>query len=151
MVDIAQAAQNAFAMDKTNHCPHLARLGICLEPEMCFLLHDVASIESTATPQMSTAAKEFNPFAQNSGTSSSTFKEFVPGQKEEVQTAQSGIIDMLGRIGMEVQVDPELGTVFVQQFENCTCCHGMINNCRGDFCENIGMCFCVSDTFHKNQ
>lgn len=138
-------------MDKFNCCPYMERLGICLEPEMCFLIHDSAMIEATNQPHLSTAAKEFNPFASNSGTASSTFKEFVPSQEPEQETSQTGIISVLSRMGMEVQVDPELGTIFIEQFENCDCCHGMINNCRGDFCGNIGMCYCVSDTYHKDQ
>ena len=63
----------------------------------------------------------------------------------------SGIIQMLSRMGMDVQVDPELGTIFIEQIEDCECCHGMINNCNGDFCENIGMCYCLAETFHKEQ
>ena len=57
---------------------------------------------------------------------------------------------MLSRIGMDVQIDAELGTIFIQQIENCECCQGMINNCRGDFCENIGVCFCISDILHSD-
>ena len=48
-------------------------------------------------------------------------------------------------------MDPELGTIFIKQFESCTCCHGLINNCRGELCENLGMCFCVSQAFHEDQ
>ena len=76
MVEAAKAI-NPFALktptlDITNHCPHMARLGVCLEPAMCFLIHQVADARTQA--QMTTAAKEFNPFAA----SSSASKEFVP-------------------------------------------------------------------------
>lgn len=76
----------------------MARLGICLEPEMCFLIHEIPgtkSAESIAT--MSTAAKAFNPFS--TGAVSSQAKEFVPSAQES--SAQAGIIQMLGRMGME--------------------------------------------------
>ena len=82
MVEAAKA-HNPFAGDKSYCCTHMARLGICLEPEMCFLIHNIPGapavvVSSDGPPQMSTEAKAFNPFAANSGTSSSTFKEFVP-------------------------------------------------------------------------
>ncbi len=98
---------------------------------------------------MSTAAKAFNPFAVSSSVNAGASKEFVPQQQE--QSAQAGIIQMLSRMGLEAQVDPELGTIFIQQFEECTCCHGLINNCKGQFCENLGMCFCVSEALHGDQ
>ena len=41
----AANAQAANQLDITNHCPHMSRLGICLEPEMCFLIHKVSSAE----------------------------------------------------------------------------------------------------------
>ena len=155
MVEAARA-QNPFAtqagqtdqLDITNFCPHMTRLGVCLEPQMCFLIHKVSTAE--VPEQMTTQAKAFNPFAAAAGTPVTVkTKEFLPGQEQE-QTAQTGIISMLGRMGMEAQVDPELGTIFIQQFESCSCCHGLINNCRGELCENLGMCFCVSDAFHQD-
>ena len=63
---------------------------------------------------MTTQAKAFNPFAAVTGTPVSVkAKDFVPGQEPE-QSAQSGIISMLGRMGMEAQVDPDVGTIFIQ-------------------------------------
>ena len=151
MVEAAQA-QNPFAAgaatlsseyDPANHCPYMPRLGVCLEPCCCFLIHKVPQ---TGPSNMSTQAKAFNPFASNSP--SVQAKEFVPPQVEQEQSAQSGIISMLSRMGLEAQVDPELGTIFIQQIENCSCCHGLINSCKGEMCEHLGMCYCISDAFH---
>lgn len=91
MVEAAHQ-HNPFApqLDTSNYCPHMARLGICLEPEMCFLIHEIPgtkSAENIAT--MSTAAKSFNPFA-SSGAVSSQSKEFVPSAQES--NSQTGII-----------------------------------------------------------
>ena len=81
MVEAAKT-QNPFATDKSNCCSYMGRYGVCLEPEMCFLIHDTQAGSTAAVAQapsqMSTAAKEFNPFAASSGTSAATFKEFVP-------------------------------------------------------------------------
>ena len=161
MVEAAKA-QNPFAAgaagatpavkDKSNYCQLMERLGVCLEPAMCFLIHEDPEASSQVV-QMSAAAKEFNPFAAGAGGAGapSFSKEFVPVQTEAPQTAQSGMVAMLGRMGLDVQVDPELGTIFIQQFENCECCHGMINNCQGEFCAQMGMCYCVSHFFHDDE
>ena len=152
MVEAAKAHNPFAAQTKaeiTNQCPHMSRLGICLEPMMCFLYHKTPETEASPA-ELSTAAKAFNPFTTAAAVQPNPqSKEFVPSQQE--QTAQSGIINMLSRMGIEAQVDPELGTIFIQQFESCDCCHGLINNCRGDLCENLGMCFCVSHSLHQDQ
>ena len=66
---------------------------------------------------MTAQAKAFNPFATNQASASpfeaTQAKEFKPVAQEQEQTAQSGIISMLSRMGMEAQVDPELGTIFI--------------------------------------
>lgn len=160
MVEAAKA-YNPFAKapedDTSNCCSHMARLGICLEPEMCFLIHKLPSAGSASkdkpSAEMSTAAKEFNPFASAGASNSGKFavKEFVPADSAEPMSEQTGIIQMLGSMGLQTQIDAELGTIFIKKFEDCDCCHGMINNCAGDFCENFGMCFCVSTSFHEDQ
>ncbi len=43
MVEQAKA-HNPFGSDSANCCPHMARLGICLEPAMCFLIHKVSDL-----------------------------------------------------------------------------------------------------------
>ena len=93
MVDTAAPNKDPL-LDRTNFCPHMDRLGICLEPEMCFLIH-------RAEPsQLSTQAQAFNPFMANPLNTQS--KEFVPPQTtQEPPTVQSGIISMLNRMGMD--------------------------------------------------
>ena len=81
---------------------------------MCHLVHMIPSAQVPA--QMSAQAKAFNPFAAGAAQASTsvTAKEFrPPGEQENEQTAQSGIISMLNRMGMEAQVDSELGTIFI--------------------------------------
>ena len=63
---------------------------------------------------MSAAAKAFNPFAAGAVTAQA--KEFrMPTQTEPQQppSAQAGIISMLSRMGIEAQVDPEVGTILI--------------------------------------
>ena len=152
---MVQAAQsyNPFAAsaDQTNCCTYMARWGVCLEPGMCFLFHKVqdSSAPQSTPPAMSTAAREFNPFA--AGSASIQAKEFKPPVQEQESTAQAGIISMLSRMGLDAQVDSELGTIYIQQIESCDCCHGLINNCNGDMCEQLGMCYCISEKFHEAE
>ena len=108
MVEAAKA-YNPFApapvSEATNCCPHMERLGICLEPAMCFLLHKLPGQASSSSTQaeLSTAAKAFNPFAATStdnaagGNSSFTpaaSKEFVPsmGDNDGPKSEQAGIL-----------------------------------------------------------
>ena len=93
MVEAAQQ-QNPFAnnaaaatlsneFDLTNHCPFMPRLGVCLEPCCCFLIHKVP--QTGISTNLSTQAKAFNPFASNAP--SVQAKEFVPPQMETEQSA----------------------------------------------------------------
>ena len=77
----AAKAQNPFATQAPQAteycCPHMERLGICLEPAMCFLIHKIpASAGGNVPSELSTSAKAFNPFAANAGKAEA--KEFVP-------------------------------------------------------------------------
>ena len=83
MVEAAKA-HNPFAtgaattnkLDITNCCPNMARLGICLEPQMCFLIHIIPTEDAPA--QMTAQAKAFNPFAAGTQATSVSAKEFKP-------------------------------------------------------------------------
>ena len=81
MVEAAKA-HNPFAtkaaIEQSNHCPHMARLGVCLEPDMCFLIHKIPGAPSGA--ELSAQAKTFNPFTTGSTAAS---KDFVPPSQEQ--------------------------------------------------------------------
>ena len=53
---------------------------------------------------------------------------------------QDGILRLLQGLGIEAEVDPDMGTVFVKEFEHLTCCKGFINSCDGVECQSLGMC-----------
>ena len=77
MVEAAKAHNPFAGGDITNCCPHMARLGVCLEPAMCFLIHKVPSAE--VPTQMTAQAKAFNPFAAGPQTNTNvSAKEFKP-------------------------------------------------------------------------
>ena len=117
-------------------------LGVCLEPAMCELRHNE---KQQSAAQLSTQAKEFNPFASAQPVA---VKEFNP---EAARSEQAGILDMLASIGFDAQVDHEMGTVFVKDMESCTCCKGFINNCKGEQCQSLGMCFCMIAAMHDHE
>ncbi len=49
----------------------------------------------------------------------------------------------LRALGFDVEVDKELRTILIKQFESCECCGGFINLCDGDICSALGMCVCL--------
>ena len=78
MVEVANpfggGADKAEQVEPGTCCPHMARLGVCLEPQMCFMVHRIPSVKSAE--KLSTEAKEFNPFTAQAATGGS--KEFNP-------------------------------------------------------------------------
>ena len=99
-------------------CPHMALLGVCLEPAMCFLKHPTDGGTTAQTAALSTAAKEFNPFAAQP---TAATKEWNPNAAAP-QSEQAGIMEMLKQMGLEAQIDPDMGTIFMPPSESCTCC-----------------------------
>eukprot|EP00347_Sterkiella_histriomuscorum_P006642 403351991 len=50
----------------------------------------------------------------------------------------------------ELPVDQNLqGMLVVDALSDCSCCKGVVNNCNGDFCQNLGICFCYLN--HQQQ
>ena len=134
MVETTQQFENHPSEE---YCEFMALLGVCLEPAMCELRHIQQS-----TAQLSEQAKEFNPFAPGAKVPT---KEFDPAAPK---SQQSGILDILSSMGMDVQIDPDMGTVFVKEFEDDPCCKGFINNCKGVACQSLGMCSSVIAALH---
>ena len=158
MVDVIQTADEAKQITddqekqvKGGHsCPHMARLGVCLEPKMCFLVHKVTPVAQVMTNEkMSVTAKEFNPFTAQAQSAAS--KEFNPEVTYAPVSQQANVIDSIKKMGIDAQVDSEMGTIFVQKFESCTCCKGFVNNCQGKECEFLGQCSCVTRSAHDEQ
>ena len=136
-------ASNPFHMKTANDdiCPHMSLLGVCPEPAMCFLKH------TTETPaEFSTAAKEFNPFAAQPAVAS---REFNP--EAQPLSEQEALQDILCKMGFDAQVDQDMGTIFMKSIEDCSCCKGFVNNCKGKACDNLGMCFCIAARMHEDQ
>ena len=32
---------------------------------------------------------------------------------------------------------------FVEYRKNCKCCKGFVNNCQGEACKELGICYCM--------
>ena len=141
---------------------------------MCFLKHKVpgqadSQIPASTNPFDSGSIGD-NPFGANpfGGGDTGGFKEFTPSKEfvpnnqfvpskefipksEQPESSQSGILAMMKQLGYEAEVDHENNTVFIKKFEDCSCCHGLINSCDGDFCENLGLCHCISAAIHQDS
>lgn len=55
---------------------------------------------------------------------------------------QSQIMALKG-LGFDLDVDQQMGLIFIKQFTNCDCCGGNVNLCSGPHCEALGMCVCI--------
>ena len=61
------------------------------------------------------------------------------------------MIDKLTKLGFGTQVDQDMGTIFIAKFESCQCCSGFVNNCKGQECDFLGLCYCVSAFMHDGK
>ena len=57
----------------------------------------------------------------------------------------------LKQLGFDVEVDIELKTIKIKQFEDCKCCDGIVNLCDGDMCEHMGLCVCIQTYLHEAE
>ena len=106
-------------------CPYIERLGVCLEPEACFLRHQTLNLKA---------------------------KEFIPGQsvpkgvpKKEKKPEGLNIGGKEFKITSTFDEGGEYaGTIhYVEQCKDCKCCKGEINNCSGEACKHLGICYCT--------
>ena len=89
-------------------------------------------------------ASEFVPSIASPEFMKASSSEFVPGQvMENIHPAQQMVLT-LQAMGLEVTLDPEVGSIHIPKFENCDCCRGLINMCPGEHCANMGFCTCVA-------
>ena len=107
-------------------CPYIARMGICLEPKMCCLIHNTMSMN----------AKEFVPG------SGAEIPEWTPDEAAQPKMPE-GMKDP--NLNVEFMQDDEFGAelMFVESRMNCACCKGYVNACDGEACANLGICFCM--------
>ena len=82
---------------------------------------------------MSVSAPEFTPFTPTEDNEEENYNEGDMGAVDQVTEA-------FNFMGLEAKYDPEMGGMFVKQFEDCKCCHGFINICNGVACEHLGVC-----------
>ena len=112
-------------MEPSEVCPYIGRMGVCLEPAACSLKHKTMNLN----------AKEFVPGGGN-------IPDYVPGEQDYTQQDYGGAIEK-----QKFGEDDEFGIggdiYFLKERENCTCCRGYVNNCSGDACANLGVCYCT--------
>ena len=109
-------------------CPYIERMGVCLEPEACFLRHSTG---------MNAKAKEWTPGS------------FTPAP--EVSTGTGKLEGSLNRTaamgGITMEQFDEGGikqTMYISEDKkDCPCCHGAVNMCNGEMCEQLGICYCM--------
>ncbi len=118
-------------------CPYIGRYGVCLEPVVCDLKHkrfdnlDAPSFEFK--PQMTTNVSDFVPTAPAAEES----KQIDP--KDQMASKGLNITETMAEDGSNFY-----GSLMtVEERKSCKCCHGDVNNCDGEECAFLGICFCV--------
>lgn len=109
-------------------CPYFERMGVCLEPEACFLRHKTMNIQ----------AQEFNPNA-------ASFQPIDAGQIDSTNSTEAALKEFEKGLGAITTFgDSEYGQLYyVETRASCDCCKGYVNNCSGEACANLGICFCM--------
>ena len=102
-------------------CPYVERMGVCLEPNACFLKHKTMNLKakefipSMSPPQMPAEEKKVSDSADPS-----TYQTYFDDNEE-----YGGVVH------------------FVESSKNCQCCGGLVNNCKGEACQQLGVCYCI--------
>ena len=115
-----------FEDEPSDVCPYIQRMGVCLEPAACSLKHKTMNIN----------AKEFVP-----GQSPNADKEFVPGQITQADEVQGYNFESRYVEDEEFGMAGEI--LNVEARKDCVCCKGDVNNCSGEACANLGICYCM--------
>ena len=115
-------------------CPHIIRLGVCLEPFACSIRHSLYNQNVAA----------FVPGGD--------VPEYVPNEQSTEQElgedASAQLTGMFQNLGMQSEYFPETRGLFVNDFKECECCAGFINLCNGVACDHLGICYCVAQIMH---
>ena len=110
-------------------CPYIERMGVCLEPEACFLRHTV----------MNAKAKEWTPGSFNPSPEGTTGTSTAKLEGTLNRTAAMG--------GITMEQFDEGGikqTMYISEDKkDCPCCGGAVNMCSGEMCEQLGICYCM--------
>ena len=95
---------------------------------------------------MNTASSSFTPAFKSSGyMASAASQPFYPGV-QQAQAATEPHFNPQLQYGGLLSPEEESGIVtenrmsFMKSQKDCECCHGMINNCGGKACDNLGVC-----------
>ena len=45
---------------------------------------------------------------------------------------------------MEAMIKEFENTIFIKEMEDCECCRGFVEECKGQTCKILGQCFCFT-------
>ena len=77
-------------------------------------------------PDLNTDSVAFDPSAAQEAQNSYD----NPPQPRQMSERQQ-FIDALKAHGLDLEVEADLGLIFIKQFNDCTCCHGNVLLCSG--------------------
>ncbi len=116
-------------------CPWVQRFNYCIEPAVCDLRHKSA---------LNTGAQVFKP--------TTTPAEQNDEQKKiEEEIRKQMEANQINTPAFEVLEGDGAGEamLYIEKLAGCSCCKGYINNCSGDSCDQLGVCFCFAALSHQ--
>eukprot|EP00347_Sterkiella_histriomuscorum_P003889 403362556 len=130
-------------------CRVFDRLGVCLEPDMCPFAHpQLYNVQATAfvptwkkTGGLVTQQEAMDQLDQDS-------QNFTAQYGSTKVNGVYGSSGSAGNVKMEGYEVIE-GVMIVESQKGCECCKGMVNNCLGAACANLGVCYCYVHNFHQ--
>ena len=132
--------------EEVKACSYFENYGFCLEFDACQDCNpalnphsdeEEAKTAPATTTAFSTASVPFKPAAKKTEALSAESQSFKPAAKAHQEAANDPFMD------------ENLGT-YVEAQKDCKCCWGYVNNCTGEACNFLGICFCVSTMIHND-
>ena len=127
-------------MDYQCCCPYFERMGVCLEPAACFLKHKTMNINAKEfVPNFAAGPKPQNDPTQIQSTDLGD--QASANIEKALKEAQASSLGMIGTMDGPEGMQRMLYTV--ESRLKCKCCHGIVNNCQGQICKELGICYCM--------
>ncbi|CDW74676.1 UNKNOWN [Stylonychia lemnae] len=125
---MVEASQNYDDFERVPVCRVYERMGVCLEPAVCQYTHPTYLVQTLSDQQVAGSQLNLNAV------------EFKP-KKKNVEVSQEEAI--------YAKFEKMEDIYYFESSKSCPCCKGQVNNCNGDACQNLGICYCVVHLSHS--
>eukprot|EP00826_Nyctotherus_ovalis_P047162 TRINITY_DN5389_c0_g1_i10.p3 TRINITY_DN5389_c0_g1~~TRINITY_DN5389_c0_g1_i10.p3 ORF type:complete len:133 (-),score=43.74 TRINITY_DN5389_c0_g1_i10:93-491(-) len=82
-------------------------------------------------------------------------KVFVPGSKSQTKKAETAYTQVYYQPQTYAEYNEEADDYdqadYMEEFKNCSCCHGYVYSCSNDVCQDLGQCKCKTAADIESQ